>query len=126
MALFFNIEVLELQSGSDPNKFMALLEYHYSKRLPNRYSKYRPSTVSLAGHSFLLNPSSLFLDDYTDILYRIQYVKLAARRDWNLYKQYKYRALQTSFFPDINYDAIKQNPLLKITQSEIHFKYEES
>lgn len=126
MAVFFNLDLLEAQSGTDVNKFMALLEYHYSKRLPTRYSKYKPSTTSLAGHSFLLNPGELFRDEYTDVLYKVQYVKLAARRDWILYKQYKYRALQTSFFPDINYDAIKQNPLLKITQSEIHFKYEES
>lgn len=126
MALFFNLDLLDAQAGQDSEKFMALLEYHYSKRLPSKYSKYKPSRVSLAGYSFLLNPRPLFVDQTTDILYKIQYVKLAARRDWNLYKQYKYQALQTSFFPDLNYDAIKQNPLLKITQSEIYFKYEES
>jgi hypothetical protein len=102
-----------------------MLWYHYSKRLPTRYSKVKPSKVSLTGNSFLLSPGPLFTDN-ADILYKVQYVKLAARRDWNLYKQYKYKSLQTSYFPDIKYDSIKYNPLLKITPTEISFKYEES
>ncbi len=104
---------------------MSMLEYHWSKKIPkNRFTKLLPSKVSLAGHSYLLNPKDLFEDKGTDILYKLQYVKLAARRDYMLYKQHKYKALQTSFFPDLNYDAIKSNPLLKITQSEISFLYE--
>lgn len=125
MALFFNLDTLEAQSCNDSVKFIGMLWYHYSRRLPSRYSKIKPSRVSLSGHSFLLNPEPLF-NDNTDILYKVQYIKLAARRDWNLYKQYKYKSLQTSFFPDLNYDAIRSNPLLKITPTEITFKYEES
>jgi hypothetical protein len=125
MALFFNLETLEAQSGNDAVNFLGMLWYHYSKRLPTRYSKVKPSRVSLAGQSFLLFPEPLFIDN-TDILYKVQYIKLAARRDWNLYKQYKYKSLETSFFPDLNYDAIRSNPLLKITPTEITFKYEES
>ena len=81
--------------------------------------------MPLTGNSFLLFPEPLFIDN-TDILYLVQYIKLAALRDWNLYKQYKYKSLQTSFFPDLNYDAIRSNPLLKITPTQITFKYEES
>lgn len=124
MALFFNLETLEAQSCNDSNKFMAMLEYHYSKRLPFKYSKYKPSKVSLAGSSFLLNPEPLFNDKSTDILYKLQYVKLAARRDYSFYKQYKSKSLQLSYYPDIIIAAIKHNPLLNITQSEILFKYE--
>jgi hypothetical protein len=124
MAIFFNLQTLESQAGSDSNKFMAMLEYHYSKRLPNKYSKYKPSKVSLNGNSYLLNPQELFQDRSTDVLYKIQYIKLAARRDYSLYKLYNYKALQLSYYPDILYDAIKTNPLLTITQSEILFKYE--
>lgn len=126
MALFFNANILQQHSGSDPHKFMAMLEYHYSKMLPNTYSKYKPCPVSLAGYSYLLNPRPLFTDKTTDVLFKVQYIKLAALRDWNLYKLHKYKALQTSYYPDIKYDAIQSNPLLNITKSEIQFKYEES
>lgn len=124
MTLFFNLETLEAQAQGDSNKFMAMLEYHHSKRLPSKYSKYKPSRVSLAGSSFLLNPESLFVDKSTDILYKLQYIKLAARRDYSFYKQYKIKSLQLSYYPDIILAAIKHNPLLNITQSEILFKYE--
>ena len=124
MALFFNLQTLESQSDNDSNKFMAMLEYHFSKRLPSKYSKYKPSKVSLAGGSYLLNPLDLFNDKSTDILFKIQYIKLAGRRDYSLYKLYRYKALQLSYYPDIMLDAIKHNPLLNITQSEILFKYE--
>lgn len=124
MAIFFNLQTLENEAGSDSNKFVALLEYHYSKRVPYKYSKYKPSKVPLNGSSYLLNPVDLFSDKSTDVLYKVQYIKLAARRDYSLYKLYKYKALQLSYYPDIVYDAIKTNPLLNITQSEILFKYE--
>ena len=124
LALFFNLQTLESQSDNDSNKFMAMLEYHFSKRLPSKYSKYKPSKVSLAGGSYLLNPLDLFNDKSTDILFKIQYIKLAGRRDYSLYKLYRYKALQLSYYPDIMLDAIKHNPLLNITQSEILFKYE--
>ena len=103
-----------------------MLEYHYNKKLPNSWAKYKPSKVPLAGTSFLLYPYPLFQDKVTDILYKLQYVKLAARRDYTFYKEYKCSALQTSYFPDLNYEAISSNPLLIITKSEIYFKYEEN
>jgi len=126
MALFFNLQALEAQSGTDAHKFMALLEYHYSKRLPSKYSKYHPSKVPLNGTSYILNPLALFEDKSTDILYKLQYIKLAGRRDYSLYKLYKYKSLQLSYYPDIIYDTIKHNPLLTITPTEITFKYEEN
>ena len=125
MVLFFNLTTLETEAGNDAAKFMSMLWYHYYKRLPSRYSKLKPSKVPLTGNSFLLAPEPLFVDN-ADILYLVQYIKLAALRDWNLYKQYKYKSLQTSYFPDLNYDTIRSNPLLKITPTEITFKYEES
>ena len=121
--MFFSLEKLEAAVCNDANKFMTLLEYHYNKKtIPSRYDKYK--IVPLHGQCFLLDPLSLFRDRSTDILYKVQYVKLAARRDYNLYKQYKYKALNTTFFPDLNWEAIKTNPLLKITPTEVYFKYE--
>lgn len=125
MALFFNLQTLEAQSENNATQFMSMLEYHWNKRLPkNARTKLRPSKVPLHGGSFLLNPESLFRDSGTDILYKLQYVKLAARRDWGLYKQYKYKGLQRSYYPDLLIDAIRSNPLLEITGTEINFKYE--
>jgi hypothetical protein len=122
--IFFNLTALETQACNKPNMFMAMLEYHYTKALPNKYSKFKPAKVSLAGNSYLINPEELFNDKSTDVLYKLQYVKLAARRDYMLYKQYKYKALQTSYFPDLLVDVIRSNPLLEITPTEVHFKYE--
>lgn len=126
MLLFFDLEALEKQSNNDPQKMIALLEYHANKNLPLKKSKYKPSKVSLFGHCFLVNFNGLLLDKNTDILFKIQYIKLAAKRDYTLYKLYLYKNLQLSFYPDINYDSIKQNPLLNITKTEIQFKYEDT
>jgi hypothetical protein len=125
MALFFNLKTLEEQSCNDTKKFLNMLYYHWNKSAPlTKYNINLRSKVSLAGTSYLLNPGDFFADKSTDDLFRVQYIKLAGRRDWNLYKQYKYRALNTSFFPDLIYDSIKHNPLLVITNKEIKFKYE--
>ena len=125
MALFFNLQLIEEQAKTDNNKLLTLLHHHYMGRtLPNKKDKYPPSRVSLVGHSYLLNPRDFFLDKNTDILYKVQYLKLAAKRDYLLYKMYKYKALQTSFYPDLNHAGIKHNPLLLITPTEINFKYE--
>lgn len=102
---------------------MQMLYWYSTKRLPNRYNKKEFSPVSLAGTSFLINFYDLYKDN-SDILYKVQYIKLAARRDYTHYKQYKSLVLQTSYFPDILYSAIKSNPLLTITPTTIEFKYE--
>ena len=125
MAIFFDIRVLEELSGSDPYKFMALLEYRRSGGIAkSKFSKYKPATKSLSGGSFILNPDRLFSDKTTDILFKLQYVKLAARRDYSLWKFHKYKGIQLSYYPDINIEAAKHNPLLIVTPTEIQFKYE--
>lgn len=125
MALFFNIQILNELAGDDPNKFLALLEYHRNGGIAkSKYSKYKPATKSLAGGSFLLNPDRLFSDKSTDILFKVQYIKLAARRDYALWKFHKYKGIQLSYYPDINIEAAKHNPLLIVTSDQINFKYE--
>ena len=123
--LFFNLQTLEAQSCDNAIKFITLLKHHYDRRLPSKWLEIQPSKVSLYGRSFILNPDPLFNNKSVDIIYKVQYVKLAARRDYSFYKEYDYRGLKTSYYPDLNYDAIKTNPLLKITKSDILFKYEE-
>lgn len=125
MALFFNLQKLEEQACNDNNKFIAMLHLYWDKSIPLRASNVAlRSQVPLVGYSFLLNPKSFFEDKHTDAVYKVQYLKLAGRRDYNLYKQYKYTGLQTSFFPDLAMDNLKHNPLLTIKPTEILFKYE--
>ena len=124
MTLFFNIENLEKEALCDSKKFLILLERFYYKKLPT-YRISKPK-LPLAGTSYLLNPEPLFkIKKLIDINYIIQYIKLAGRRDYNMYKYYKYKALSLSYFPDIILENIKHNPLLKITSTDIYFLYEE-
>ena len=122
MCLFFDQKKLEEESCNDPNKMITMLFYHWKKPIiPVKGA----SKQSLKGYSYLLNPQDFFGDTTTDILYRVQYLKLAAMRDYLLYKEHRYKALQLSFYPDINIQAIKHNPLLTITKDSINFVYEE-
>jgi hypothetical protein len=41
-----------------------------------------------------------------------------------LYKLYKVTHLDLSYFKDLDLDTLAHNPLLKITQNKIYFKYE--
>jgi hypothetical protein len=125
MALFFSLKKLEEASCNDSNTFMLMLWYHYTKALPKTEKHRKYTGIDLKGQSFLLNPLPLFTDKSTDTLFKLQYIKLAGRRDYHLYKQYKYKRLDISFFPDLIYDSIKYNPLLEITPKEIIFKLEE-
>jgi hypothetical protein len=120
MTVFFNLENLEAESFNDYTKFIKLLHDHSLGRLPKLTTK-----RTLHGKSYILNPTPLFERTNVDILYKIQYIKLAARRDYVLYKLYKFARLDLSFFPDINVHLLTTNPLLKIDHNQIQFLYEE-
>lgn len=122
MTLFFNEVLLQDLSSGNLDKYMSLLEYHYTGKIPNKKSKYK-LTKNLSGYSFLLNPEPLFISK-VDILYKVQYVKLASRRDYSQYKISKIKGLLLSYYPEIIIEQINHNPLLIVTQTEINFKYE--
>lgn len=121
MILFFNMTALTKESKSNPILLISILKDFYNVSKPLKYGL----RSKLKGHSFLLHPEELFNDSNTDILYIYQYILLASKRDYALYKLYGITSLQLSYYPDINLDSIRTNPLLKITQTEIQFKYEE-
>lgn len=123
MTLFFNLELLETESLCEPKLMLVLLEKHFNKKLIPKNSRELARYKNLAGHSFLLNPKPLF-EDTADIAHKAQYIRLAGRRDYGLYKLYKLTYLDLSFFMEINLDLIKHNPLLELTSNKIHFKYE--
>jgi hypothetical protein len=123
MALFFNLELLEAESQCDPKLMLSMLENHFNKKLIPKNNRDRNIYRNLSGHSFLLNASLLFKDT-TDIAYKAQYIRLAGRRDYSLYKLYKVIYLDLTYFKDIDLDAIKHNPLLDIKNNKIYFKHE--
>lgn len=127
MSLFFDIETLETETNCDPVYLVKALEYWFKKKhIPkNSRESLKPIRKSLAGTSFLLNPQDFFQDKATDIIWRAQYIRLAARRDYTLYKIYGFKFLDLSFMPDLHLTAIKHNTLLTITNNKIYFKYEE-
>jgi hypothetical protein len=126
MTLFFNLGLLESETQCDSVKLFETLRLHFiRKSIPkNQNSKIKP-IFNLKGNSFLINPAYLFTDTSTDIVHKAQYIRLAGRRNYAIYKHYGYTYLDLSFYSDIDLNAIKPNPLLKITENKIHFKYEE-
>lgn len=127
MILFFNLSVLEAESLGNPKQMVEKLRLFYTKKqIPkNSYSKVKPIR-NLIGNSYLINPDGFFADNITDIIYKSQYIQLAGRRDYSLYKLYNVKYLDLSYFKDIALDNIKTNPLITITQNKIYFKYEEN
>lgn len=127
MALFFNIEILEQESAGDPDKLITLLRYHHSGSIPSKfYTKYKLSKKPLHGNSFILNPNPILnINTNLDSNYISQYIKLAGRRSYFLYRTHGIKSLDKSLFPDLNLEMIKTNPLLIIETKEIKFKFEE-
>lgn len=127
MILFFNLSVLEAETLGNPKQMVEKLRLFYTKKqIPkNSYSKVKPIR-NLIGNSYLINPDGFFADNITDIIYKSQYIQLAGRRDYGLYKLYNVKYLDLSYFKDIALDNIKTNPLITITQNKIYFKYEEN
>lgn len=126
MALFFNLETLEREAAGDINKFIALLNYHCYGSIPSsNKTKYKPSKIPLHGKSFILNPDPILKSSPLETAYLVQYIKLAARRDYFLYRTHGVITLDRSYFPDLLIENIKTNPLLTIEPTLIKFKYEE-
>lgn len=126
--LFFNIETLQAETKGDPFYMIIGLYYFYIKRtVPlSAYQKYKPIKKSLHGASFMLNPAQFFSDKVSDILDKVQYLKLCALRDYGQFKLYDIRSLDLKHYPDINLQSIKHNKLLYINNSKLHFIYEEN
>lgn len=122
MALFFDLQKLQEDSKGNAYTLMSLLEYQWNKKQPRGIKV--PFGKSYTGNNFLLNPSPLFIST-VDVSYKIQYVKLCALRDWFLYKTHGVTTLDLSYFPDVNVNLLKHNPLLTITNNTIRFKFEE-
>lgn len=126
MTFFFNLETLEAETLGNPKQMVdALYLFYTKKQIPkSSYSKTKPIR-NLIGSSYLINPEAFFSDKITDIVYKSQYIQLAGRRDYGLYKVFNQRHLDLSYFRDIDLNKIKTNPLITITENKIYFKHEE-
>lgn len=124
--LIFDLNKLEEYADGNDVKMLWLLHKWYRDKdtVPRRGDKYFLRGPLSGGSSFLINPAPILLDKTTDPIYLAQYVKLAARRDLTMYKQFHATYLDISFYPDINLQNIKYNPLLDIKSNVINFKYE--
>lgn len=120
MILFFNWNSLVKESNNDPLKIVDLLKKFKANKILKHGLRNK-----LKGNSFLINAEKILEDNQTDILYIYQYIFLAAKRDYNLYKLYGVTSLPLSYYPDIELGSIRHNPLLDVTNNEIKFKYEE-
>ena len=122
--LFFDILTLEANTQCNPQQMLDKLYLHYTKKLiPKSHSSAKP-IANLVGNSFLVNPKDLFADKTTDIIYKSQYIQLAGRRDYSLYKYYQQKHLDLTYFQDLDTSIISHNPLLTIDKNKLHFKYE--
>lgn len=120
MTVFFDITNLRTESCNSYNKFFELFKTHCRNKLHKKQLK-----KTLHGSSYILNPEPLFENKGIDILYKLQYIELAALRDYSMYKLYGRTTLELSYYPDLNVEKIKTNPLLKIQNNQIYFLYEE-
>ena len=111
----FNFSKLEKLANGNTIKIVEILEDYYKGFNYNL----------TAGSSYLVKPAKLFFDTSVDILFKSQYIQLAARRSYQQYKDLGYKHLDLTYYPDLNIEAIKYNPLLTIKNNKIYFKYEE-
>jgi hypothetical protein len=110
----FSLDKLQTLAKGDAIKLVEILEEYY-----------KGFYINLNGTSYLTSPGQLFFDRNTDILFKSQYIQLAARRSYQQYKDLGYKHLDLSYYPDLKIDAIKYNPLITIDNNKLYFKYEE-
>lgn len=112
-------------SKGDTNLAIGLISMLYTGKAPYDRGSLLAKKRKLVGSGFLLNPKALVEDKETDIIFKMQYLRVASMRDYTLYQLYGIRYLPLSYFPDIDLSKIKHNPLLVVKNNNIHLKYEE-
>ena len=120
--MFFNLKILLGQANNNPLIIVKMLENYFYRRVPKsrRDLKYF-SKASLKGDSFILHPERLFINK-ADVTHKAQYIILAAKRDYLFYQAYGVEYLDLTYFPDLNLEKIRGNPLIKIEDNKLHFK----
>ncbi len=122
--MFFDIKTLQKESKNSPVKMIKMLENWYLNKLPkNKRMMENFSKVSLKGDSFILQPLALF-SAQVDVNYKVQYLILIAKRDYMFYLLYGVKYLDLSYFPDLDINKIRGNPLMEVVNNKLYFKLE--
>lgn len=123
--IFFNLQLLLAKAKTDKQIVEAVYNMFIGKTIRKNQADNSLIIPSLKyGNSFLLKPDKLFNRNLSDV-YVSQYIQLAGRRSYSLYKGYGMRYLDLITYPDIILRNIKHNYLLNIVDDKIYFKYEE-
>jgi len=109
--IFFSWEDIRRYAKDDVYKVHKIFKNREYKKFP--------------GYSFLLRPDALISEHSLYTLEVVQYIYLAARRNYFDAKFLHNSRLSTFFIREENLDKIKQNRLLSIVGTEIIFKHEE-
>lgn len=118
MILLFNLNNIKSTSRTNEEVLHKLWMMYHRPYMLDNLSKY-------IGNSFLLNFRGLYsVKNTVDIAYIMQYIEIASRRSYFMYKTYAEKSLDLSFFPDIDKTAIKYNKLITIEQNKIYLKFE--
>jgi hypothetical protein len=83
--------------------------------------KERELSLTLYGDSYIINPHRVLTDRNSNIESKIQYIELACMRN---YFDYKLAGDSTLELLLVDPTTIQHNPLLKVVNNKIHFKFE--
>ena len=126
MILFDKTKLLKFSKGSTSNMIDILWHITYNPLPKSRgdIKRLKYCSIDWSGSSYLLNPET-FLDKHWRYSEKelLQYVLLAAKRDYAEYKLFRTKTLQAEY---VNVKAIESNRLLTITGNKIYFKFEET
>lgn len=126
MILFDKSKLLKFSGGSTENMIGILwyITYRPTPKSRRDVKQLKYQSIDWFGSSYLLNPEE-FLDKHWRYSEKelLQYVLLAAKRDYAEYKLFRTKTLQAEY---VNVKAIENNRLLTITGNKIYFKFEET
>ncbi len=118
--LFYNYQNIKDIAKYNPTRILQTLVKYKDKKILNL-----DVLNKIKGSSYLLNISDLVNDKTVDILHKMQYLELAAKRNYSDYKYNRFSGLDLSMFPDIDIAKLKYNKLLTVTNNTLNFKYEQ-
>lgn len=127
MITFFDYEKLLKEADGNAIRMLEVLRFkvHPEWARSSKDMVLVAKAKRIVGKSFAINLEALIKDLGTDPLYKQQYLLLASKRDFTLYRQHRELGLPLSYFPDLDLNKIRSNPLLVVRNNNLYFKYEE-
>ena len=124
MAFFFNIETLnKYAAGKNDLDFVLMLRRARKSQKQGLVFSGTKEKQILSGTSFLANPDGIF-GALVESAYVCQYIRLAALRNYADYTLYGRLTLDLTMYPELDTNRLQNNPLLKVVNRQLYFKYE--